>query len=60
MGFYPPDSLVHEAQRRGAVVAPPAVHKSDVLCRVERGVGGLVVRVGLGYVKGVEEEEMRS
>jgi error-prone DNA polymerase len=58
MGFYPPDSLIHEARRRGATVAPPAVNQSDVLCRVEREAGGLVVRIGLGYVKGVHEEEM--
>jgi error-prone DNA polymerase len=59
MGFYPPDSLVHEAERRGVAVAPPSVNESAVLCRVERGVGGLAVRIGLGYVKGVIEEEMR-
>jgi error-prone DNA polymerase len=59
MGFYPPDSLVHEAQRRGVTVAAPAINQSDVLCRVERGIGGLAVRIGLGYVKGVKEEEMR-
>ena len=60
MGFYPPDSLVHEAQRRGVRVAPPDAHRSDVLCRVERKRGGLIVRIGLGYVKGVREEEMKS
>ena len=60
MGFYPPDSLVHEAQRRGVRVAPPDAGRSDVLCRVERERGGLVVRIGLGYVKGVREEEMEA
>ncbi|TMK58217.1 MAG: PHP domain-containing protein [Actinobacteria bacterium] len=66
MGFYPPDSLVHEAQRRGIRVAPPCANRSRVLCHVESprtedGVrGGLVVRVGLGYVKGVKEEEMEA
>src|SRR5256884_3154523 len=35
MGFYPPDSLVHEAQRRGIGVLPPCVIRSDVDCRVE-------------------------
>src|SRR5205814_4959423 len=29
MGFYPPDSLVHEAQRRGIAVLPPCVIRSD-------------------------------
>src|SRR5262249_1242769 len=60
MGFYPPDSLVHEAQRRGVRVAPPDARRSGVLCRVERERGGLVVRIGLGYVKGVREEEMEA
>ncbi len=35
MGFYPPDSLVHEAQRRGIRVAPPDANRSQVLCHVE-------------------------
>jgi len=66
MGFYPPDSLVHEAQRRGIRVAPPCANRSRVLCHVESpreedGVrGGLVVRIGLGYVKGVKKEEMEA
>jgi error-prone DNA polymerase len=36
MGFYPPDSLVHEAQRRGIAVLPPCVLASDAECTVER------------------------
>jgi error-prone DNA polymerase len=60
MGFYPPDSLVHEAQRRGIRVVPPDANRSRVLCHVERAVGGPLVRVGLGYVKGVREEEMEA
>src|SRR5437764_439102 len=55
MGFYPPDSLAHEAQRRGIPVLPPCVVMSDVECRAEaRGV-----RIGLGYVSGVAEEDVR-
>ena len=34
MGFYPPDALVHEAQRRGIPVLPPDVNASDVGCAV--------------------------
>ncbi|HEV2727093.1 MAG TPA: OB-fold nucleic acid binding domain-containing protein, partial [Solirubrobacterales bacterium] len=66
MGFYPPDSLIHEAQRRGIRVAPPDANRSRVLCHVETPReeedvrGGLVVRVGLGYVKGVKKEEMEA
>jgi error-prone DNA polymerase len=60
MGFYPPDSLVHEAQRRGIRIAPPDANRSRVLCHVERVRGGLEVRIGLGYVKGVRKEEMEA
>ncbi|HEX2708720.1 MAG TPA: DNA polymerase III subunit alpha, partial [Solirubrobacterales bacterium] len=60
MGFYPPDTLVHEAQRRGVRIAPPDANRSRVLCHVERPRGGLVVRIGLGYVKGVRGEEMEA
>ena len=66
MGFYPPDSLVHEAQRRGIRVAPADANRSRVLCHVESPRereelrGGMQVRIGLGYVKGVREEEMEA
>jgi error-prone DNA polymerase len=66
MGFYPPDSLVHEAQRRGIEVEPPDANRSRVLCHVESPLteprlrGGRKVRIGLGYVKGVREEEMEA
>jgi error-prone DNA polymerase len=58
MGFYPPDSLIHEAQRRGVRVAPMTLGQSAVQCQVERQQGALTVRVGLAYVKGVREGEM--
>ena len=51
MGFYPPDALVHEAQRRGINVLPPDVVRSVAECRVEDGA----VRMGLGYVNGVRK-----
>ncbi len=60
MGFYPPDALVHEAQRRGVSLAGPDANRSRVLCHVERIEGELTVRIGLGYVKGVRGEEMQS
>ena len=56
MGFYPPDALVHEAQRRGVEVLPPCVVRSGAECRVEDGA----VRIGLGYVTGVKEAEVRA
>ncbi|MGI9556358.1 MAG: DNA polymerase III subunit alpha, partial [Solirubrobacterales bacterium] len=35
MGFYPPDALVHEAQRRGFDILGPDVNRSAVECQVE-------------------------
>jgi error-prone DNA polymerase len=74
MGFYPPDALVQEARRRDIRIAPPDANRSRVLCHAETAcrraenprisgeiapsAPGLVVRVGLGYVKGVRKEEM--
>ena len=62
MGFYPPDSLAHEAQRRGIEVRPVDVNASDVECsvepRAEQRAGGPLS--GLGYVKGIGEEEVRG
>jgi error-prone DNA polymerase len=52
MGFYPPASLVRDAQRRGVEVLPPDVSRSMAKCRIE----GAAVRVGLAYVKGLGEE----
>jgi error-prone DNA polymerase len=34
MGFYPPDALVHEAQRRGIEVLPPDINASAIGCTV--------------------------
>ncbi len=58
MGFYPPDNLVHEAQRRGIEVLPPCVVSGSSECRVEGEE--LAVRLGLGYVNGVREAEVRA
>jgi error-prone DNA polymerase len=74
MGFYPPDTLVHEAQRRGIDVLPPCVVRSAAGCRLEvrpippagsaKGSGppedALAVRLGLGYVNGVRDAEVRA
>src|SRR5581483_705529 len=65
MGFYPPDALVHEAQRRGLGVLPPDVNASDAECGIEPP-GRLPdpskarVRIGLGYVRGVREQEVKE
>ena len=63
MGFYPPDALVHEAQRRGVEVLGPDVNASELDCRVETSgatagsAGQPPVRVGLGYVAEVAEAD---
>lgn len=70
MGFYAPDSLIHEAQRRGIAVLGLDVNVSQVRCTVEqvapsagatpaRGQQG-AVRLGLGYVKGAVTSEVES
>ncbi len=53
MGFYPPASLVRDAQSRGVEVRPPHVNISGARCTVEAGT----VRVGLGYIRSVGQSE---
>jgi error-prone DNA polymerase len=63
MGFYPPDALVHEAQRREIEVLAPDVNESEVECDMELAPAASsehAVRIGLGYVRGVREQEVRE
>jgi error-prone DNA polymerase len=55
MGFYPPDSLIHEAQHREVIVLPPDVLHSEAECTVNKQGE---IRVGLNYVKGVHTEDI--
>ena len=57
MGFYPPDALVHEAQRRGLEVVAPDVNRSDVECSLDDE--GRVL-IGLGYIRGVRRTEIEA
>jgi error-prone DNA polymerase len=57
MGFYPPDALVHEAQRRGIEILVPDVNASDVGCTVT--LEG-AVQLGLGYILGVRADEVAA
>ncbi len=57
MGFYPPDSLAHEAQRRGIELRAVDVNASAAECTVE-DTGA--VRIGLGYVRGVRADEVAA
>lgn len=57
MGFYPPDALVHEAQRRGIEILAPDVNASGTECEVTEAGG---VRIGLGYVRGVRSADVEA
>ncbi|HZL54883.1 MAG TPA: OB-fold nucleic acid binding domain-containing protein, partial [Solirubrobacteraceae bacterium] len=57
MGFYPPDSLAHEAQRRGIELRAVDINASLAECSLEDGGA---VRIGLGYVRGVAAEEVSA
>ncbi|HEY4450041.1 MAG TPA: DNA polymerase III subunit alpha [Solirubrobacteraceae bacterium] len=56
MGFYAPDSLIHEAENRGIAVLGLDVNASEVQCTVQGGG----VRLGLAYVKGATTVEMKG
>jgi error-prone DNA polymerase len=60
MGFYPPASLVRDAQRRGVEVRPPDVNLSGARCSLERGASSHAVRVGLAYVSSVGEDDAEA
>jgi error-prone DNA polymerase len=57
MGFYPPSSLVRDAQRRGVTVLPPHINRSEAQCGIEDGTA---VRVGLAYVQSVGEDDANA
>jgi error-prone DNA polymerase len=56
MGFYPPATLVRDAQRHGVETLPPHVNKSNVGCVLEDDA----VRIGLKYVQGVGEDDAKA
>ncbi len=60
MGFYAPDTLAHEAQRKGVELAAPDVNASEAECTVETIGPPARVRIGLGYVLGVRRDEVEA
>jgi error-prone DNA polymerase len=56
MGFYAPDSLVHEAEHRKIAILRLDVNASEVECTVQGGG----VRLGLGYIKDAASAEMHE
>ena len=60
MGFYTPATIVEDAKRHQVIVRPLDAQVSEWDCVLERCVesaGGLAVRMGLRYVKGLGERE---
>jgi error-prone DNA polymerase len=55
MGFYPPDSLIHEAQGRGVEILPVDVNRSQAECTVTTD---RAIRVGLAYIKGIRQADI--
>jgi error-prone DNA polymerase len=64
MGFYPPASLVRDAQRRGVRVLSPDVNESDARCSLEACASDegafWAVRVGLVYVASVGKDDAEA
>ena len=62
MGFYPPASLVRDAQRRGVTVLPPDVNLSGARSITEPSEDSFLpaVRVGLTYVQKVGADDAVS
>jgi error-prone DNA polymerase len=56
MGFYPPATLVRDAQRRGVEVLPPDVNLSEAKCVVQAGQ----VRIGIDYVTSIGEDDAKA
>jgi error-prone DNA polymerase len=56
MGFYQPITLIKDAQRHGLKFKPIDVTRSDFDCTIEENPQGLLVRMGLRYVKSLRKE----
>jgi error-prone DNA polymerase len=55
MGFYSPATLIKDAQRHGLRVRPIEVTRSDWNCTLEGERDQLVLRLGLRYVRGLQQ-----
>jgi error-prone DNA polymerase len=62
MGFYPPASLVRDAQRRGVEVRPPHVNRSEAKCSIEpcNSLLQSAVRIGFEYVEKIGEDDAKA
>jgi error-prone DNA polymerase len=55
MGFYSPATIVKDAQRHGLKVSPIDVSCSDWNCTLEDTLDGLRLRMGLRYVRSLQQ-----
>jgi error-prone DNA polymerase len=55
MGFYSAATLVKDAQRHGLKVRPSDVTRSNWDCSLEEADGKIVMRIGLRYVRGLQQ-----
>ena len=55
MGFYSASTLIEDSKRHGIEVRPIDVTKSEWLCTLEPSGEGFAVRMGLRFVKGLNE-----
>jgi len=57
MGFYAPAQIIRDAREHGVAVKPPDVNYSDWNSILELSEEGLVLRLGLRQIKGLNEED---
>ncbi len=55
MGFYHPATIVKDAQRHGLRIRPIDVTCSDWNCSLEHEHGSILLRMGLRYVRGLQQ-----
>jgi error-prone DNA polymerase len=55
MGFYHPSTIVKDAQRHGLRVKPIDVTRSHWNCTLEKANGQIVLRMGLRYVRALQQ-----
>jgi error-prone DNA polymerase len=64
MGFYPPATLVRDAQKHGVEVLPVDINLSGARCAIETGSDptGLTpcVRIGLNYIASIGKDEAET
>ncbi len=67
MGFYPPATLVRDAQRRGVEVLPPDVNVSAARCTITSDAGVRLqpdpepmVRIGISYISSIAEDDAEA